>query len=156
MTTAPAITADTLRFVRTCDDLARAIAQRDGAAARLPKKEAHAVQAGNPAIAEVARETLAAWTFRVGELGGAVEVQAEAAPVKTAKPMREATDPCRVKAMRRFYAVAKAAGLDLKEVQKMKAALSKYLGRPVPSRRDLSAGQWAEVSAAIELELLAW
>lgn len=158
--TAPAITitADTLRFVRLCHDLSRAIAQRDAALAKLPRKEAYALQARNPAIAECARETLAAWTFRAGELGAVAPAVAPAVVAKVAPvpvPVSVVRD-CRVRAMRRFMAVSREAGLNLKEVEAMKAALSKYLGRPVPSRRDLSAGQWCELTEGVTFGLVAW
>ena len=81
-----------------------------------------------------------------------VEVKAPAAPARTEE------DACRVRVMRRFFAVAKAAGLSLKfgDCDAMKLALGKYLGCRVISRRDLSAGHWAEAAAAVELGILFW
>jgi hypothetical protein len=154
--------ADTLRYVRCEPSLARAIAQRDMAAAKLPKKMAWAEQAGNAAIAECAAETLAAWTFRVGELGGVGEVKAEVAPVKAKAPAKAAPAPvpvvrdCRVQAWRRFMAIAKSAGLDCQARERMTIALSKYLGVVIPSRSTLSSGQICEATEAVEMGVLAW
>ena len=159
MPTAPAISADTLRFVRTCHDLSRAVAQHKAALAKLPTKERHARELANPAIAEAARETEEAWRFRVVELWEASQPKAKEAPA-VAAPVAQAdqaqAEADRKRAMRRFYACAKAAGLNVQEVEKMKAALSKYLGRPVPSRADLREGQWYELIEAARLGLLAW
>lgn len=55
-----------------------------------------------------------------------------------------------------LVAAAKRAGLDCKAAEAMTQALSKYLGVVIPSRANLSAGQWAEAVAAVELGLLAW
>lgn len=67
---------------------------------------------------------------------------------------------CRVGAMRRFYAVAKADGLsvssDEQNEQRIRFALAVFLGRPVASRRDLSAGEWWEAAAGVECCILAW
>lgn len=79
-----------------------------------------------------------------------------AKPKAQTKTKRDAADECRVRAMRAFYAAAKRDGLDVNDAQRMKVALSQYLGCPVPSRRDLSAGQWREAAAGIEFCLLAW
>lgn len=149
------ISADALRFVRCEKSIDRAIAQRNAAARNLPIKERHAIELGKATIAEAARETLAAWTFRCGELG-AIEVPVVAPVAIEAKPARSGADACRVRTMRRFWAVAKSAGLDLKNEEGMKRALSKYFSRPVPSRRDLSIGMWCEAIEGIEFGLLAW
>lgn len=69
---------------------------------------------------------------------------------------RDASHVCRVRAMRLAFKTAQAMGLDCGESWKMRGAIAKYLGRVVSSRRDLSAGQWAEVTAGIELGLIAW
>lgn len=156
------ISPDALRFVRLCRDLSRAVAQRDAAAAKLPKKERHALEAGNPAIAEAARETLAAWSFRAEELSeatpavcahcGAAVAPKPAPVVHQDQPPRD----CRVRAMRRFFAVCKASGLNVKDAEAMTAALAKYLCCIIPSRARLSSGQWSEATAAVELGVLFW
>jgi type VI protein secretion system component VasF len=72
------------------------------------------------------------------------------------RPRPEASTP-RVRAMRRFWAASKSAGLDVGNAEGMKAALCKYLGlHPGFSRADLSAGAWAEATAGVEFGLLAW
>ncbi len=63
---------------------------------------------------------------------------------------------CRVKAMRRFWAICKAQGLDARNAEAMTVALSKYLGCIIPSRSQLSSGQWCEAAEAVELGVLAW
>lgn len=83
-------------------------------------------------------------------------VTVEAAPVAAQPVKRDALNECRVKAMRAFYRVAKADGLDTANVEGMKAAFAQYLGRCIPSRRTMSAGEWRECAAGIEVCLLAW
>jgi hypothetical protein len=80
-----------------------------------------------------------------------------AAPVVAASPVkRDALNECRVRAMKAFFKAAQADGMDTKDVDGMRAALAGYLGRMVKSRRDLSAGEWRECAAGIEVCLLAW
>ncbi len=59
-------------------------------------------------------------------------------------------------AMRRFFALAQAEGLDCKDSERMREALGFYLHCPVYSRADLSSGQWSELEAALWVGLLAW
>jgi hypothetical protein len=81
----------------------------------------------------------------------AAPVVVVAAPVKS-----DALNVCRVRAMKAFWKAAQADGMDTKDADGMRAALSGYLGRMVNSRRDLSAGEWREAAAGIEFCLLAW
>ncbi len=79
----------------------------------------------------------------------------EAAPVVV--PVNaQALNVCRVGAMRGFFKAAQADGRDTKNADGMRAALAGYLGRMVNSRRDLSAGEWSEATAGLEMGLLAW
>jgi hypothetical protein len=159
----PAPSADALRFVRCEKSLDRAQAQHAMTLAKLPTKERHARELANPAIAEHARETVAAWAFRVIELGGTVEAKPEEKPaccahcgavVKAPKPRPVRSE--RVQAMRRFYAVAASHNLSTRDAQAMTAALSKYLGVVIPSRASLSAGHWREAVAGLEFGLITW
>lgn len=81
-----------------------------------------------------------------------VAIEAQPEP----KPVRSEADACRVRVMRRFFAVAKSSGLNCRAVGAMTAALSKYLGVVIPTRARLSSGQWAEAIEGIECGLLAW
>ena len=68
----------------------------------------------------------------------------------------DAADVERRTALKRFFRLASAEGLDTNDAQRMREALAYQLGRPVYSRRELSAGQWAECEAALWVGHLAW
>ncbi len=68
----------------------------------------------------------------------------------------KAADVARKYAMRRFFALAQAEGLDCKDSERMREALGFYLGHCVYSRAGLSSGQWSELEAALWVGLLAW
>jgi hypothetical protein len=55
-----------------------------------------------------------------------------------------------VKAIRRFFAICKSAGVDTSSDERMKGALSAFLGRKVASRKELSTDQWLSAGDAIE------
>ncbi len=74
----------------------------------------------------------------------------------TAQAKSRLTNEERKGAMRRFFALAQAEGLDCKDSERMREALGFYLHCPVYSRADLSSGQWAECEAALWVGLLAW
>ncbi len=81
----------------------------------------------------------------------------EAAPIVEAQPANvDALNVCRVRAMKAFFKAAQADGMDTKAADGMRAALAGYLGRMVNSRRDLSAGEWAEATCGLEMGLLGW
>ena len=73
-----------------------------------------------------------------------LEREPEVAPVETS-----AGRECRVRAMRAFFKLAKESGLDVEDAHRMRQALAYFLGQPVYSRRDLSAGQWREAEAGL-------
>lgn len=66
----------------------------------------------------------------------AVEAKAEVAKVAPVSVVRD----CRVRAMRRFWAICKAHGLDVRNAEAMTVALAGYLGCIIPSRSHLSSG----------------
>ncbi len=76
------------------------------------------------------------------------------AVVQPGEPQAERT--CRVRAMRAAFKTAQALGLNTGESWQMRGALAKYLMRPISSRAQLSAGEWCEVTAGLELGLIAW
>lgn len=82
--------------------------------------------------------------------------QIPAVAVQPAPLEPQADRACRVRAMRAAFKAAQAAGLNTDDACAMRGAIARYLGRVVSSRRDLSAGQWAEVTAGLELGLIAW
>ncbi len=84
-------------------------------------------------------------------------IAVEAAPVAVAQPVEvQAVRACRVREMRQAFKAAQALGLNTGDACAMRGAIARYLGRVVSSRRDLSGGQWAEVTAGLELGLIAW
>jgi hypothetical protein len=68
----------------------------------------------------------------------------------------DARDAERRTALKRFFRLAAQEGLDTSDAHRMRQALGFFLGRPVYSRRELSAGQWSECEAALWCGLLAW
>ncbi len=99
-------------------------------------------------------EADAAWFMRQAaryaeKMGTTVEaLVAPAAEVK--KPC------CHVRVIRRFYAICKNAGLDVKEADRMRGAFSLFLGRRVNSRDELNGDEWASLGDAAERGLLLW
>jgi len=65
----------------------------------------------------------------------------ESAPVAEEVPAKGPC--CHVRVIRRFYAIAQKAGLDVKNSERMKGAFSMALGRRVDSRKQLTADNWA-------------
>ncbi len=82
--------------------------------------------------------------------------QQRAAEKAKSQPKPVPVRDCRVKTMRRFWAICKAHGLDVRNAEAMTVALAGYLGCIIPSRACLSSGQWCEAAEAVELGLLAW
>ncbi len=80
-----------------------------------------------------------------------VEAVAVVQPVEV-----QAIRACRVREMRQAFKAAQALGLNTGDACAMRGAIARYLGRVVSSRRDLSGGQWAEVTAGLELGLVSW
>jgi hypothetical protein len=72
----------------------------------------------------------------------------EAKPVKSRCP--------HYKAIRRFFAVAKSAGLDCQNKKGMRAAFSAMLGKTVTTRADLQAAEYGRAIQNIENGLMWW
>ncbi len=77
----------------------------------------------------------------------AAAIEAATVPVAVEAP---AAPACSVKAIRRFFAICKSAGVDTSSDERMKGALSAFLGRKVASRKELSTDQWLSAGDAIE------
>ncbi len=81
-------------------------------------------------------------------------VKVEPVKVEAAKPAR-----CpHYKLIRRFFAIAREAGLDTSQTAKpqMRHALETAMGRCVNSRSEVSAGEWQMLGNAIKSKRLAW
>jgi hypothetical protein len=76
---------------------------------------------------------------------------AQLAPV-AAKPARCEFYPV----IRRCYAIAREAGLNVKADDAMRAAFSRFLGREVETRETLRAGDWLLIGNAIKAQRLSW
>lgn len=84
-------------------------------------------------------------------------VAVEAKPVAVVPRVEvQAVRACCVREMRQAFKAAQALGLNTGDACAMRGAIARYLGRVVSSRRDLSGGQWAEVTAGLELGLVSW
>lgn len=70
--------------------------------------------------------------------------------------IHDAADVERKSALKRFFRLASAEGLDTADAHRMRQALGYFLGRCVYSRADLSAGELAECEAGLWVGLLAW
>jgi hypothetical protein len=93
--------------------------------------------------AKEAGTTVEALLVKAAAIEAAV-VEAPAALVAPAAPT------CSVKAIRRFFAICKSAGVDISRDDRMKGALSAFLGRKVASRKELSTDDWLRAGDAIE------
>ncbi len=89
---------------------------------------------------------------------GAPVAKVEAKPVAVVVERVEvqAVRACRVREMRAAFKAAQSLGLNTGDACAMRGAFARYLGRVVSSRRDLSGGQWAEVTAGLEMGLVSW
>jgi DNA-binding Lrp family transcriptional regulator len=58
--------------------------------------------------------------------------------------------------IRRCYAIAREAGLDVKADAKMRASFSRFLGRAIESREELRAGDWYLIASEIKAHRLSW
>ncbi len=85
--------------------------------------------------------TVEALLVKAAAIEAAAVVEVPAAPVSPA---------CSVKAIRRFFAICKSAGVDTSSDDRMKGALSAFLGRKVASRKELSTDDWLRAGDAIE------
>ena len=84
-------------------------------------------------------------------------VAVEAAPVAVVPPVEvQAVRACRVREMRAAFKAAQAMGLNTGDACAMRGAIARYLGRVCSSRASLSGGQWAEVTAGLEMGLVSW
>lgn len=91
----------------------------------------------------------------------AVRAELEAVRAFLAQLAPVAAKPAKVRCawyrdIRRCYAVAREAGLDVKNSAAMREAFSRFLGREVESREALRAGDWCAVSEGIKTRRLAW
>ena len=86
--------------------------------------------------------TVEALIVKAAAIEAAAVVEVPAAPVAPAA--------CSVKAIRRFFAICKSAGIDTGSDDRMKGALSAFLGRKVASRKELSTDDWLRAGDAIE------
>jgi hypothetical protein len=75
---------------------------------------------------------------------------------KTPNRTHDAADEERKSAMRGFFRMACAEGLDCKDAERMRREISHFLGRWVESRRDVRTGEWLELQTAAWCGLLAW
>lgn len=104
----------------------------------------------------IAREVLAE---RMAQAEALVQAAFEVAEVEAApiKAKAEPKKPCSFhRFIRRFYAIARDKGLDLKDGDGMRAAFSNYLGREVSSREELNGADWEYLGNAVKRGLLAW
>ncbi len=67
-----------------------------------------------------------------------IEAKVEAAPV------------CSVKAIRRFFAICKSAGVDASSDERVRGALSVFFSKKIVSRKDLTTDMWLSAGDAIE------
>lgn len=74
----------------------------------------------------------------------APQIEAEAAPVAK----------CSVKAIRRFFAICKSAGIDASNDDRVRGALSVFFGVRIESRKQLTTDQWISAGDAIEAKRL--
>ncbi len=81
---------------------------------------------------------------------------AKAAKMEAAKPERERC--AHWKLIKRFFAIAREAGLDTSKEAKpqMRHAMEAAMGRCVNSRSEVSAGEWQMLGDLIKRNRLAW
>jgi hypothetical protein len=81
-----------------------------------------------------------------------VAVEAPAAKVE-AKPL-----PCSVKAIRRFFAIAKDCGMDTSKAAKpaMRHAIETALRRYINSRAEITMNEWLMLGDLVKIGRLAW
>ena len=99
-----------------------------------------------------------AWHLRAAQrnaakLGTTLEaIEDKAAAIEAAKvaPAVKATPVCSVKAIRRFFAICKAQGIDTKDESHVRGALSVFFARRVASRKELTTDNWIAAGDAIE------
>jgi hypothetical protein len=60
------------------------------------------------------------------------------------------------KAIKRAYAIAAKAGLNVKADEAMRAAFSRFLCKPVASRETLSGSDWSACADAVKCGYLTW
>ena len=82
-------------------------------------------------------------------------------PAKTQPVAVEATQPVKARCphyreIRRCYAIAREAGLDVKADGAMRAAFGRFLGRVIESRAALHGRDWNLVGDAIQVRALVW
>lgn len=58
--------------------------------------------------------------------------------------------------IRRAYAIAREAGLDVKADEAMRAAFGRLLGRRIETREEMNGADWIAVGDAMKARVLAW
>ncbi len=61
-----------------------------------------------------------------------------------------------LKSIKRAYAIAREFGLNVKNEEAMRAAISRVLGRHIESRETMTAGEWLRVGSLIKTQHLVW
>ena len=109
-------------------------------------------------LAQSARESAACDAQR-----DAAQVEAaQPVPVKVQAPVAKVeAAPAKVrcphyKLIRKFYVVAKKAGLNCDNKKGMRAAFSAMLGRAIITRADMKAADWSRAIAEVEAAAIWW
>ncbi len=86
----------------------------------------------------------------------AVAVEAKPVAVVEAKPVKSRCPHYRQ--IREFFAVAREMGLDVSEAarDRMRGSLGMLMGRPIESRADMSAADWAYATNAVRMARVWW
>jgi hypothetical protein len=86
-----------------------------------------------------------------------MEFQAVAVLQELAAPEVVPQKPvCDYRVIRRFYAICKDFGLNQKEDERMRGAMSMFFRRRISSRTELSRDNWQAAGDAIKAGLLVW
>jgi hypothetical protein len=108
----------------------------------------------SPKIAEYFRSELAACAAFLAHL----EAETMPAPAAVQNVAQAAKAPrcSHFKAIKRAYAIAREAGLNVKADEAMRAAFSGFLCKPVASRETLSGSDWKACGDAMKSGYLSW
>lgn len=107
-----------------------------------------------PKIGEYFRREFAAATAFLAHLE-AETVNVSAAPENVA-PAASTPRCAHFKSIKRAYAIATKAGLNVKADEAMRAAFGAFLGKPVASRETLNGSDWRAVGDAMKVGYLTW
>jgi hypothetical protein len=78
----------------------------------------------------------------------------DAGPVAVKAPVKKSA--CDFRIIRRFYAICQDFGLNAKEDERMRGAMSAFFRRRIESRTELSANDWNVAGDAVKSQLLTW